>query len=157
TGGVGGKQWMTGPVGGYGSTQWKEESLELHLASGDTREITQALANERGLPAGLKSMKQSVTVPYPAVVRIAWRGKGNDNVPRLGRVLNELTPYSKLAGPTRTDRPHWYRLSEAELDELLAQLVRSGDRIAASDLLIRRRGCSATEAHKLVEELDARV
>src|SRR5262249_48196914 len=147
----------TGPVGGYGSTQWKEESLELHLASGDTREITQALANERGLPAGLKSTKQSVTVPSPGVVRIAWRGNGNDVVPGLGRVLDELSPHLKLADPTGTDRPHWYRLSEAELDELLAQLVRSGDRLAASDLLIRRRGCSVTEAHKLVEELDARV
>ena len=138
-------------------TKWKEESLELRLASGDTREITQALANERCLPAGLKSLHQAVTVPAPGVVRIAWRGHGNDVVPGLGRVLDELGPYLKLADPTRTDRPLWYRLSEAELDELLAQLVRSGDRMEANDLLIRRRGCSATEAHKLVEDLNARV
>ena len=148
---------MTGPVGGYGSTQYKEESLELRLASGDTREITQALATERCLPAGLKSTHQSVTVPSPGVVRIAWRGNSNDVAQGLGRVLDELSPYLELADPTRTDRPHWERLSEAELDELVAQLVRSGDRIAAIDLLIRRRGYSATEAHQLVEELDARV
>jgi hypothetical protein len=138
-------------------TRWKEESLELHLASGDTREIAQALADERGRRAAIKGMHQSVTVPAPGIVRIAWRGHGNDVVPGLGRVLDELSPYLKLADPTRTDRPSWHQLSEAELDALLAQLIRSGDRMAANELLIRRRGCSATEAHKLVEELDERV
>jgi hypothetical protein len=144
-------------AGRYRATQWKEESLELHLASGDTREIAQALANERGLKAGFTGTHQAVTVPTPGVVRIAWRGHGNDVVPGLGRVLDELSPYIKLADPTRTDRPSWQQLSEAELDELLAQLVRSGDQLAASELLMRRRGCSATEAHDLVEELDTRV
>jgi hypothetical protein len=153
TGVVGSKQWMAG----YGSTHHKVESLELRLASGDTQEITQALANERCLPAGLKSLQQAVSVPSPGVVRIAWRGNGNGVVPGLARVLDELGPYVKLGDPTRTDRPQWYRLSEAELDDLLAQLVRSGDRLAAIDLLRRRRGCSATEAEKLVQELDARV
>jgi hypothetical protein len=149
--------WCTPSSGGSPYTQWKEESLELHLASGDTREVAQALANERGLPAGFKGMNLSVTVPSPGIVRVAWRGPGNDVVPGLRRVLDELSPHLKLADPTRTDHPRWDRLSEAELDELLAQLVRSGDRIEASGLLIRRRGCSATEAHQLVEELDARV
>jgi hypothetical protein len=151
--GAGSAPW----VGYRAGTKWKEESLKLHLASGDTREIARASVNERGLPADLKGLHQSVTVPSPGVVRIAWRGHGNDVVPGLGRVLDELGPYIKLADPTRTDRPLWYRLSEAELDDLLAQLVRSGDRIAARELLIRRRGCSPTEADKLVEELDARV
>jgi hypothetical protein len=72
-------------------------------------------------------------------------------------VLEELSPHLELADPTRTDRPGWDRLSDAELDALLAQLVRCGDGMAASDLLIRCRGCSATEAHKRVEELEARV
>jgi hypothetical protein len=139
------------------ATSWKEESLELHLASGDTREIAQALANERGLKADFKGTHQSVTVPSPGVVRIAWRGHDNDVAPGLGRVLDELSRHLKLADPTRTDLPSWDRLSEGELDALVAQLVRSGDQIAASGLLIRCRGCSATEAHKLVMELDARV
>ncbi len=150
--------WSTpGPVGHDPDTLWKEESLELRLAPGDTREIAQALANERGLKAGIKGTGQPVTVPSPGVVRIGWRGHGNGVVPGLGRVLDELSPYVKLADPTRTDRPRWDRLSEAELDELLAQLIRSGDRIAAGALLIRRRGCSANEAHKLMEELSARA
>src|SRR5205823_1067858 len=102
---------------------------------------------------GFRGTRQVVTVPSPGIVRIAWRGHGNGVVPGLGRVLDELSPHLQLADPTRTDRPRWDRLSEAELDELVAQLVRSGDS-AASALLIRRRGCSATEAHKLVEELD---
>ena len=59
--------------------------------------------------------------------------------------------------PTRTDRAHWRQLSEAELDELVAQLVRSGENLEAGQLLIRRRGCSSTEAHKLVEEQANRI
>jgi hypothetical protein len=155
--GVGVNQWKAGTVGGYRSTEYKVESLELSLASGDTQGITQALANERHRPAGLKSLQQAVSVPSPGAVRIAWRGNGNDVVPGLGRVLDELGPYVKLGDPTRTDRPYWGRLSEAELDDLLAHLIRSGDRLAVIDLLMLRRGCSPTEAEKLVQELDARV
>jgi hypothetical protein len=87
---------------------WKQESLELSLVSGDTAEIAKALAEERGRRAGgIRWMHQSVTVPSPGVVRIAWRGHGlnHDVVPGLGRVLDELRPYVKLADPTRTDRP----------------------------------------------------
>jgi hypothetical protein len=149
--------WSTPSSRGTVSTQWKEESLELHLASGDTQEIAQALANERGLKAGFKGPHQSVTVPSPGVVRIAWRGNGNDVVPGLARVFHELSPYLKLADPTRTDRPNWHRLSEAELDALVAQLVRSGDQLEAGRLLMSCRGCSATEAHKLVEQLNTRL
>jgi hypothetical protein len=72
-------------------------------------------------------------------------------------VLDELSLHVKVEEPTHTDRPHWLKLSEAELDELVAQLVRSGDDLAASQLLMRRRGCSATEAHKLVEEQARRI
>ncbi len=141
----------------YVDTQWREESLELHLASGDTQEIAQALANERGIKAGFKGTHQSVTVPSPGVVRIAWRGHGNDVVPGLGRVLDELSSYLKLTDPTRTDYPRWYQLSEAELDALVAKLVRSGDPLEASRLLMCCRGWSATEAHKFLEELNAQV
>jgi hypothetical protein len=62
-----------------------------------------------------------------------------------------------VADTTRTDRPDWRELSDAELDEQIELLVRWGDPLAASELLIRHRGCSATEAHKLVEELSTRV
>ena len=46
---------------------------------------------------------------------------------------------------------------QAELDELVAQLVRSGDDLAAGQLLMRRRGCSSTEAHKFLEEQASRI
>ena len=137
--------------------QWKQESLELSLLSGDSREITKALANERGRRAAINGMHQAVTVPKPGIVRIAWRGHGNDVVPPLTRVLDELSQRVKVAEPTRTDRGKWYQLSDAELDELIAQLVRSGDDLEAGQLLIRRRGYSSTEAHKLVEEQASRI
>src|SRR5262249_39816927 len=125
-------------------TYWKQESLELALVSGDTREIAKALADERGRRAVIKGPHQAVTVPAAGVVRVAWRGHGNDAVPPLTRVLDELSRRVQVDEPTRTDRAAWHRLSEAELDELVAQLVRSGDDLEAAQLLKRRRGYSAT-------------
>jgi hypothetical protein len=138
-------------------THWKQESLELSLVSGDSREIGKALADERGRRAAIKGTHQAVTVPAAGVVRIAWRGQGNDVVPPLTRVLDELSRRVKVDEPTRSDRADWCQLGEAELDELVAQLVRSGDDLAAAQLLIRRRGCSPTEAHEFVEEQASRI
>ena len=145
--------WSTPSTEG-GSTDWKQESLELHLASGDTRELARALAEAR---ASDKSAPVSVTLPAPNVVRIAWWGLGHDVAPGLGRVLAELNSRVAVADTTRTDRPDWRQLTDAELDQQVEQLVRWGDPLGASELLMRRRGCSATEAHKLVGELSIRV
>jgi hypothetical protein len=133
-------------------TQWKEESLELLVAPDDAREIAEALRQERGRRGGIKDTSQPVTVPARGVVRIAWRGHGNDVVPALDRVLAELRDRVHVTEPTRTDRGNCYELSDADLDALIAQLVRSGDDMAATELLIRRRNCSATEAHKRVRQ-----
>lgn len=138
-------------------TYWKEESLELSLASSDTREIARALADERGRRAVIRGKHQAVTVPIAGVVRIAWRGPGSDVVPPLTRVLDLLSQRVEVAAPTRTDYADWLRLSEAELEELIAQLVRSGDDLEAAKLLIHRRGYSSTEAHKYVEEQASRI
>jgi hypothetical protein len=150
--------WST-PADPAGLTlrQWKQESLELSLASGATGEIAKALADERGRHAAIKGTHQAVTVPTPGVVRIAWRGNGNDVVPPLTRVLDELSQRVNVADATRTDRGDCWKLSEADLDELIAQLVRSGDNLEATALLLRRRGYSGTEAHKFVEKLASRI
>ena len=136
------------------STHWKLESLDLHLAPDDTRELLPALIEAR---ASSKGLPTSVGVPPPGVIRIAWRGPGHDVVPGLGPVLAEIGQRVAVADPTRTDRPDWRQLSDAELDEQIEHLVRWGDPLEASGLLIRLRGCSATEAHKLVETLSTRV
>ena len=141
----------------YAGTYWKQESLELSLVSGDTREIARALADERGRRAVVRGKHQAVTVPAAGVVRIGWRGHDNDVAPPLTRVLEELGRHICVDEPTRTDRGDWVKLSDAELDELVAELVRSGDDLEASQLLMRRRGYSATEAHKIVEEHGSRI
>ena len=136
------------------STYWKLESLDLHLASGDTRALLPALVEARVSGKGLPT---SVTLPAPGVIRIAWRGHSHGVVPGLGRVLAEMGQRLVVAATTRTDRPEWRQLSDAELDELIEQLVRCGDPLEASGLLKRLRGCSSTEAHVLVKELSTRV
>jgi hypothetical protein len=145
--------WST-PSTGNKSTQWKLESLDLHLAPGDTRELLPALVEARASSQGLPT---SVAVPAPGVLRIAWRGHGHDVVPGLGPVLAEIGQRVAVADPTRMDRPDWKQLSDAELDEQIEHLVRWRDPLGASGLLIRLRGFSATDAHKLVEALSTRV
>ena len=147
--------WIT-PASSGGSTHWKLVSLDLHLVSDDARDLALALAEER---AADKGASPSVAVPAPGVIRIAWRGHGlgHDVVPALDRVLAEMSPRVTVTDRTRTDRPDWRRLSDAELDELIEQLVRWGDWGGAMQLLMRRRGYSATEAHVFVEELVARI
>jgi hypothetical protein len=158
--------WTTPSEGnGLASTYWKEESLELHLAPDETGKISETLCKERGRwppgPEGAirsKATHQSVTVPAEGVLRIAWRGNSNDVAPSLDRALGELSRHGvKIAAPTRTARPEWSELSDAEQDELVAKFIRTGDRLEAQRLLTRRRGCSATEAHRLIERLDAKV
>lgn len=138
-------------------TYWKQESLELTLVSGATREIAYALVDERNRRAAIKGKLQAVTVPAAGVVRIAWRGPGDDVVPPLPRVLDELGRRIHVGEPTRTDYGDWSRMGEAELGRLVAQLVRSGDDLEAARLLRRRRGYSSTEAHKFVKEQAGRV
>lgn len=139
------------------SCHWKLESLDLHLVSGDTQVLTRALARER---VASKGASPSVTIPAPGVIRIAWRGPGlnHDVVPALDRVLTEMGARVTVTAMTRTDRPDWTKLGEAELDEQIQLLVRWGDPWGgASQLLRRRRGYSGTEAHKFVTELATRV
>ncbi len=135
------------------STHYKLESLDLHLASVDTRPLLPALIEARTAGKGLPT---SVAVPAPDVIRVAWRGYGHDIVPALGPVLAELGTRVKVTDPTSTDRPEW-RECDAEFEEQIAHLIRWGDPVEASGLLMRRCGWSATEAHKHLEELKTRV
>lgn len=147
--------WTT-PTTQSGSMHWKLVSLDLHLVADDARDLALALAAERAADRGTSP---SVAVPAPGVIRIAWRGHGlgHDVVPALDRVLAEMSPRVMVTDTTRTDRPDWRRLSDAELDELIELLVRWGDQGGAIQLLMRRRGYSATEAHAFVGELAARI
>jgi hypothetical protein len=138
-------------------THWKQESLELTLVSGETREIAKALVDERQRRATIKGTHQAVTVPAEGVVRIAWHGHDNDVVPPLTRILDELRQRVKVDEPTRTDRGDWCQLDDAELVELVAQLARSGDDLFAVQLLVRRRGLSHADAHRFVEEQASRI
>lgn len=133
-------------------THWKRESLCLSLASNATREIAKLLADERNRRAPVKGTHQPVTVPAAGVVDIAWRGHGNDVTPPLTRVLGELSQRVNVTDPTRTDRGSFWDLSDADLDELITHLVRTGDNLEAVQLLIRRRGFSSTEAHNFIVE-----
>lgn len=135
-----------------GSVQWKLECLDLHLVGHDTRGLARALAEQRDSGQGAYP---PVTLAGPGVIRVAWRGHGlgHDVAPALDKVLAEISPRVTVTDATRTDRPDWMNLNDAELDEQVEHLVRWSDQPAAVELLVRRRRCSRTDAYKLVTDL----
>jgi hypothetical protein len=77
--------------------------------------------------------------------------------PSLKRVLHELAQFVPVEEPRRLDRDNWRDLSPDELDDQVLALVQAGDRMAATQLLVRSRGYSTTEAHQFVNELHAKA
>lgn len=158
------------PTGSRGtSVQWKEMSLELRLKHAETGELRAALSEERRrwapervyfgfIRVASRASHHPVTLPADDVIRVAWRGgRGNHAVPSLETALDELGRRVTLAGTSRRDRADWDELSDAELNEQILHLVRTGARISAIRLLVRRRGYTTTEAHRFVEALLERV
>lgn len=158
------------PSGRNNSVRHREQALLIHLNGEQGRELQEALAAERSrMPAERvvlgfihiagKASHFPVTMTSPNVVRIAWRGgRGNDVVPRLDRVIDHIArvagiQFSVGTDPRREEHPRWDKLDDSQLDALIRQLVESGARIEAIRLLVRRKGCTTTEAHKRVEEL----
>jgi hypothetical protein len=152
-----------------GSTRWKEQSLELHLAHNETGELQAGLAQERRrrspervyigfIRVTSRASHFPVTCPADDVIRIAWRGGlGNAAVPSLETVLDQVSRHVALAETLRRDRGDWDELNDAELDEQILHLGRTGATISATRLLERRRGYTTTEAHRFVEQLVDRV
>ena len=161
----------TTPSGSSGSssTQHKLHSLDIRLNHDQTQELADALDAQRQQKSPERVYLGFITVlsrpthfavslPDAETIRIAWYGGHNNWVsPSLRKVLQDLSRYVQRAEPTRYERGDWRQLSEAELDEQILQLVQSGDRIEAMQILVRRRGLSTTDAHRFVEELAGRV
>jgi hypothetical protein len=149
------------------SVEWKVRSLELHLTHQQTAELAAALTANRNRPpseqdygalrVSTRASHFAVSLPSPGVIRIAWRGQSNWVVPSLQKVLDELSRHVRLAEPAEAVHADWKDLNESEIDQRVLDLVRSGDRVDAAQLLMRRRGLSATEAHRLIEGLSERA
>jgi hypothetical protein len=151
-----------------GSVSSKMQSLDIRLTHQDTDALAKALALNRhrvqptrrylgfmSVRAGLTHF--AVSLPEPGTIRVNWRGDGHWVTPSLRRTLTELEHRVKVAETSEGPRKDWKELTDAELDDRVLELTRSGNRIDAIHLLVQRRGYSLTEAHRFVEELSGRV
>jgi hypothetical protein len=159
----------TTPNSDGGSVSHKLTSIEIQLAERADGGLESALAESRrreqpwrthlGFIRGRSGLTTfSLTLPMADVIRIAWRGGGGHWVtPSVRRVLDALSAHVKIGDGVREDRDDWRKLSDAELDDQILAFIRTGNRLEAKQLLVRRRGFTLTEAHKFVEELSQRA
>jgi hypothetical protein len=151
------------------SVSHKLTSLEIQLAGPADEALSPALAEARrreqpwrthlGFIRGRSGLTTfSVTLPTPDVIRIAWRGgAGHWITPSLRRVLDLLSAHVKIGEEVRENRDDWSKLTDAELDDQILAFIRTGNRMQAKQLLVRRRGFTLTEAHQFIEELSRRA
>lgn len=137
--------------------------IELEL-SGDTAPLVSALAEERGQSAPLKKhwygtssalyRDYPVMINTPPFMRIRW-----DVVPRSKNFLNELRPYTVIAGTVSLmqDFTRLQSLSSEEQKKQLRELAQRGDVITASYLARKLYSCSLAEAREMVNGLQRGV
>lgn len=152
-----------------GTVRGKLESLDIRLTHGETADLDEAISASRRHPqppqvylgfirvvGGLTHF--SVSLPEPDLIRIAWRGgQGHNIVPSLKYVLAQLQSRFKIGEATELERGDLGTMSDADFDEQILELTRSGDRIQAISLLVSQRGYSMSKARQFVEELSARL
>jgi hypothetical protein len=143
-------------AGGRTLSRWLE-SLDVELGSADTAELSAALAALRRA-SGWRAIFCSVSLPAGNLVRIAWRGGPAHAVtPKLPRILEVLSNRLNVAEPVHEIRPVWSKMTKAELDDQILELVNMGHQLGAIQLLRRYRGMSQLEARAFVEELSCTV
>jgi hypothetical protein len=129
-------------------------TLELLLARADAGSIADALnAGRRGQPRGSQVTVYSVLMPAPDRLRIIWSDRGQLISPSLKRLMAELETRIKIGEPTRDDRPDGRTMTAEGVDDQIIDLVATGNRLGAIQLLTRRRNLSLTEAEKFIAEL----
>jgi hypothetical protein len=149
-----------------GTTVWTERYLELQLNDRVPDELRTELAEERRrqvtkshlggmVTSRSRSGHSPVTVVGENVIRVAWRSRFDWIVPSLKRTLRELRGRVRIGERAQADYSDLQNLPVEEIDKLTLQLVETGDKLGAVKLLTDRRGYSATEAHRFVEELIA--
>jgi hypothetical protein len=152
----------TTPSSEGGSTHHRLRSLDIQLREPDASELAQALTESRQQAQpervflGVKVRSQPthfpISQPQPGLIRIAWRGGvGNWIAPSLKNALRELANYVPVAAATHTKHPNWSSLTGDELDAQLRDVLRAGGKIDAIKILVRRSGCSLTEAKQFIE------
>ena len=160
---------FTTPSSEGGSVLQKLESLDIQLQHTDTGELETALAENRHRPqpervhlgfirSTVKPTLFSVTLLAADLIRVNWRGGSQHWVsPSLARALDALAGRVNIAESTHEDQQDWAKLSDGEFDDQVLKLVRSGNRMEATKLLVKRRGYTLTKAHQFIEELSSRV
>jgi hypothetical protein len=149
-----------------GTTMWTDRYLDIRLVAMVAEELRAEIAEERRrhvasshLGGMVKSCSRSGHVPVTVfddkTIRLAWRGRFDWISPSIRSILRDLEGRVTVGSATHSELSNSKKLTSEEVDNLMLQLVESGDKLGAVKLLTDRRGYSTTEAHRFVEELTA--
>jgi len=130
------------------------QHLEVQLrpqGSGDSMRELRALL-ERSQPSSGR-----ISLPSPDVVRIPWRVPARRASVPIERALAELGTSLAVLEPRRAPARSWSRLRGRELDDLVRELVDSGDEAGASNVLRLRHGWTRRRARSFVQALLGRA
>ena len=141
-------------------TQQSSSMLEIELNHKETDALARILREERqrqaplrrsliGLKVRFKSKFYPVTLPEANKIHVAR----THVVPSLKRVVTELERHIEVGEATKQEFDDWRNLSDEEVDVLVRLLVESGDEMAATKLLRRRRRMSLSEAKQTIDQM----
>lgn len=142
------------------SIQQSSSMLEVELNHKETDALARMLQEERrrraperrsliGLKVRSKAKHYPVTLPEANKIHVADAYV----VPSLKRVVAELARHVEIGEATRQEFDDWQDLNDEEVDVLVRLLVESGDEMAATKLLRRRRKMSLSEAKRTIEHI----
>ncbi len=149
-----------------GSIHHKDRYIELLTDSKNTKHIsTEILAEQHRKPpmkkyfggylrVGTGSIKhQAVTIPEDGVIRVAASKMNFGMQPRLSYVLQRLGEFFPVEKSVKRVDGDTREMDDQAFDVAVAEFAQRGDTIAATRMLIERRGLSMTEAKAQVDAL----
>lgn len=150
-----------------GPTHHTRVYLDLRLARPIPGDVGQTLDRVRrenpperrylgGAITVLSRATSPVEIPEPCTLRVHWAGQDQSLRPGIAKVLQALSRRIALGAPVIHADQDPESLDASSFDAYLADLARSGQRIAAVKAARRRLALSLTEAQQFVEKLEGR-
>lgn len=152
--------------GSDGDVSHKDIYLDLQVLSPDVERLRAALQAERqrstptkkylggviGVSAG-KIKRQPIDMIGEDLLRVKFAAGDFGLLPRLRKVLPELTKYIAIEGEERQTSNDTEEMSDAEFADLVRKLVVEGRQMDATKMVKDRTGKSLAEARAFLEEL----
>lgn len=142
-----------------GTERQAVRALDVLLTHERTEELAAACRRERSFRGEGRTHfhRYPVSVPAPGCVRVTWRDASARLSPSLDRALAFLARTFPVEEPLEIEGRDWRELEGEELDDLILELVQSGQEIRALHLVRLRYRMSLAEAKAFLGELTGRA